>query len=1037
MADPLPIAGASVGDTLRFGTPTVTNSRWTVAPPGWDSLQFGKNLAVFDPDQNGAAVWFAFEQTYTPPDAGNIHFDFSGDRLVLTQGWDSCRFGNAWVTRTPSFETIGTDFLEWGAARFYDTTFASGSLDFTFEIDYTQPPSLNVPFVFGGDVVVTGATLGDMLRIGGIFTVENTAKQMWPNGFETLLWGSPRVSDQFDKNFIFTESYTPPPSQSVRFDFDSVGNLPITGKGFDSLQWGVGTSLRLVDIAITCIGHDSLQFGVARVYDTAVNIDHRTGVNFRFLEDPKYPSSSLNIPFYFSWINRIYPFGWDSAEFGVPWASHWVRNIYPESSDFVEFGSPTVWLWTQYATEAGGTDFSQWGNPERVWNFHTWMYPNGVDHLQWGTPNVWNFTQYVSPNGVDYLLWGLPVVENTAVPIYPQGVNFLDFGLPEVENTAQVIKQWGDDHVEFGTAVVTNVPDYHVTTNLMLLPPLVKVNVSYNPSVERPLVCRNEHWQQHGVFKEVGVDARHQDGVAAVVGVQAYHQLGANIETGVDHLLPPIFQPTTKSYVTPWKDATQVESGADLPHEVGVWISNRFEVFWQDAETVMLNFLHKSPGMTSGARQYMVVPWEQGKSFCFGNTSVYNNPVEVINGWQVWWQNAVVPQPGITFYPPEPPELPKCYTPNPHLVFQGLQVDVDGNLVFACEYVSPIQPPTQQVIPYRKVYIVMNSVKVFKKAGHIELPVLSFGLDIDMDSWAWGFTASFPRSVLPLIASVVHNQPVELEAEVNGEVFELLAESVSRNRSWQSTSISVSGRGKSAYLHEPYAPRVNFANTTDKTAQQLMIDALTYNGVSLGWGIDWGMDDWLVPNGAWSLQGTYMDAVVAIANACGAFVLPHAANNLLYIKPKYPAWPWNWEDVPLVDLIQIPSAVAETESIKWVNKPAYNGVYVSGVSVGTLALVKKLGTAGDLLAQMVTNSLITSAAAARQLGGTILSDTGRMAEMSISLPVLPETGIIRPGKLVKYVDGASTIIGLVRGNSVSMQGGPQLRQALELEIHYG
>ena len=180
-----------------------------------------------------------------------------------------------------------------------------------------------------------------------------------------------------------------------------------------------------------------------------------------------------------------------------------------------------------------------------------------------------------------------------------------------------------------------------------------------------------------------------------------------------------------------------------------------------------------------------------------------------------------------------------------------------------------------------------------------------------------------------------------------------------------------------------------------------------------------------------------MPKPLSVANACGAFILPHASQNILYVKPRYFAWPWAWPSVPNNQLIQIPSAVVETESIKWETKPNYNGVYVSGVNAGTLALVKKLGTAGDYLDTMVTDSLITSAAAARQRGGTILSQTGRMATISISLPVLPETGIIRPGRLIKYVDSGQTILGMSKSVSVSLQGGPSLRQSIELEVHYG
>jgi hypothetical protein len=540
-----------------------------------------------------------------------------------------------------------------------------------------------------------------------------------------------------------------------------------------------------------------------------------------------------------------------------------------------------------------------------------------------------------------------------------------------------------------------------------------------------------------------GVVTGAEDGFESPVNISAkvvaWHQNAVGVNSGVEHKLPDILKPQRMFNVSYWQDADGVCNGFYAGQQEGVRVGRFIDLRHQDAESFNNGYLHRTPGLLAYSRQYIKCVQQQALSYILGRVFHHNNGVDFENGWQVWWQEAVVPQPGISFYPPEPPAPPKCYTPNPHLLFKGLQVDVDTNLVFTCEYVPPEDPNTilGQVIPYRKVYVVMNSVKLFKKDGMVELPVLSFGIDIDMDSWCWGFTCSVHYSCLNHVASVVYNEPVELIARVNGEDFEVLAESISRNRSWESKSLSIQGRGKSAYLSDPYAPKLNFANTEIKTAQQLMIDALTYNGVSIGWGVDWGVEDWSVPSGVWSVAGTYMDALLSVANACGAFILPHASQNILYVKPRYSAWPWAWPSVPNNQLIQIPSAVVETESIKWETKPNYNGVYVSGVNAGTLALVKKLGTAGDYLDTMVTDSLITSAAAARQRGGTILSQTGRMATISISLPVLPETGIIRPGRLIKYVDSGQTILGMSKSVSVSLQGGPSLRQSIELEVHYG
>ena len=99
-----------------------------------------------------------------------------------------------------------------------------------------------------------------------------------------------------------------------------------------------------------------------------------------------------------------------------------------------------------------------------------------------------------------------------------------------------------------------------------------------------------------------------------------------------------------------------------------------------------------------------------------------------------------------------------------------------------------------------------------------------------------------------------------------------------------------------------------------------------------------------------------------------------------------------------------------------------------------LGQVTRAGSAGDLLAPMVTDPLITTAAAARQRGISILSDTGRQQEIGLRLPVLPTTGIIRPGAFVQYEDAGQIRLGLVRSTSVEV-GLPEVFQSLGVECH--
>jgi hypothetical protein len=99
-----------------------------------------------------------------------------------------------------------------------------------------------------------------------------------------------------------------------------------------------------------------------------------------------------------------------------------------------------------------------------------------------------------------------------------------------------------------------------------------------------------------------------------------------------------------------------------------------------------------------------------------------------------------------------------------------------------------------------------------------------------------------------------------------------------------------------------------------------------------------------------------------------------------------------------------------------------------------LGQVTRAGTAGDVLAPMVVDPLITEAAAARQRGLAILADTGRQIEVTLRLPVLAETGIIEPGAFVEYLDGSVTRLGLVRSTRVEAKL-PEVWQTLGVQAY--
>ncbi len=573
-----------------------------------------------------------------------------------------------------------------------------------------------------------------------------------------------------------------------------------------------------------------------------------------------------------------------------------------------------------------------------------------------------------------------------------------------------------------------------------MLPGLVAASeLVYDARVSRPTVCEAETRQQGAAPVQALTASRHQMGETCRSGFQTRFQPALKESGSVEHKLPGVLVTSDQVVVVPYQSADLLRSGSGLTFSEMVRdVRPLLRGVYQSAQHLSSYSLYDWAGLRRTERMGDLLRHQNAGKRSISRNSGFGLPIEIRRGGDQLYQDARKPPQGLDWIGPPPPVPPVCYLPSTKLVFSFESANGDPGLLFQCDYVAPIDPEnppaeTGIVVPVRRAYIIMNEVRLFKVDGNVELPVLSLSLDIDMDSWAWGFNATLPAESLQYVSSTGVNAPIELDAVVNGEHYILLAESVTRTRTFGRASLQVSGRGQSAYLASPYSPVKNFFNTETRTAQQLMLDALTTNGVSIGWEIDWTISDWSVPGNVWSERGSYMDAVNSIANSVGAYVLPHPSLRKLSIKPRYPVLPWNWASS--TSDIELPADVVDTESVKWMEKPSYNGVYVSGTSNGVLGHVKRAGSAGDYLASMVTNPLITQASAARMAGEAILSDTGRMSMLTLSLPVLPETGIIKPGKMIRYVDNGVPILGLVKGVSVSMSKQPTLRQTIEVEVH--
>lgn len=345
----------------------------------------------------------------------------------------------------------------------------------------------------------------------------------------------------------------------------------------------------------------------------------------------------------------------------------------------------------------------------------------------------------------------------------------------------------------------------------------------------------------------------------------------------------------------------------------------------------------------------------------------------------------------------------------------------------------PVDGDGTIIIPAQGVYIVINSVSLIRVSDAVQIPAFEASLSLDNNSWSWSFNASVPRTALPLIQRAEDGTPVEVEFAVNGELFRFVIEDITGEREFPTANLRIAGRSKSAGLADPYVPTMDFFSENDRTAEQLANEVLTDNGVPLGWTLVFDPVDWLVPAGAWSHRGTYISALNAIAAAAGGYLQPHDVLDEMRIRLQYPAAPWNWDDV--IPDLELPAEVTMREGLTWQLKPTYDRVIVQGQAPGGVqGDVVREGTAGLLLAQQVVDPLITHVDAARQRGIPVLADTGRFTMVELRLPVLEDTGVIRPGTFVRYVDGGTTRVGLVRSVSVSVTL-PSVTQTITVETH--
>lgn len=369
--------------------------------------------------------------------------------------------------------------------------------------------------------------------------------------------------------------------------------------------------------------------------------------------------------------------------------------------------------------------------------------------------------------------------------------------------------------------------------------------------------------------------------------------------------------------------------------------------------------------------------------------------------------------------PPDPD-----FTASTILDFRCKWLNVDTTLHFGFDC-NPTQPQTG-------VIFVTNSVSLTRSDDGREIKMLGFSVGIDSNSYTWSFSATVPLSELSKV-DTARELRIGVDFTCNGNLWRFVLDSCDDSISFGESSLTIKGKSRAMLLAHPYATHRGFKFDTAMSARQIAEAELNRNGVPSGFTLNWqlaGVNGWQVPANTYSYSNrTPINSLQWIAEAAGGFINADMSEDILHVLAQYPVPSWEWAaQTPSINLTQ---SLITSRSRGRVNKPAYNGVLLYGehdTSFG--GLIKRRGTSGGYQPPMVTSDLMTDQAAAISRGTMILSDTGDIGNIGISMPLHNDFGVLLPSTLVGVNDGESWV-GMVRGTNIT--GRLNNNRALEVE----
>lgn len=335
-------------------------------------------------------------------------------------------------------------------------------------------------------------------------------------------------------------------------------------------------------------------------------------------------------------------------------------------------------------------------------------------------------------------------------------------------------------------------------------------------------------------------------------------------------------------------------------------------------------------------------------------------------------------------------------------------------------------PPA--ITPNRRSYIVHHTISA--TIDDVAIDPISFNIKTDMDSFCWqGQVEISPDDFIKIKAKLDAKRGQEpiIKVIINDHPFVIMAEDLSKNRSFVNHSYTLSGRSVTAHLSKDYASVVKLDD--DLYASQIVGQALS----NLPIAHDFGVADWRTHI---TMTGTPIGIIDHVAKACGAFVMSDQADAKLSVKPRYqvPAWELNTATPEHILPLDVIKSISEQKQVN----PRYNAVILTSNSDG--AVVYRQEEAQDKHAPTQTHELYTDQSCIIPAGVAVLSDSGTHQMATLTMAWVDGVPLARLGQIWQVNDKASnsddTWRGIVKSVAIDVKiddGVPSVWQTVLLD----